>query len=80
MDNGSFHFRWNHAFMNDGTSLRNLCDNISATKKISFFYGDVCFPFLFTVQRINSDTASDKSSAALGDFFKRTFDTIKNII
>ena len=79
--NSSLYFRRNHTFMSDRMCFRNFCDNITYMEIISLLYSDVCFPFLCTVQRIDTDTACDKCAAGgFCDIFQWTFDTIKNVV
>ena len=67
--------------MSDRMCFRNFCDNITCMEIISLLYSDVCFPFLCTVQRIDTDTACDKCAAGgFCDIFQWTFDTIKNVV
>ena len=60
MDNCGFcEIRRHHGFMKDRIGFLGFCDDRTRPYDISFFYCDVCFPLLFCVKGVYTDTSGN---------------------
>ena len=60
MDNGSLcKVRGHHGFMKNRVCFLSFCDDGARTDYVTFFYCDMCVPFLFCVKGIDADTSGN---------------------